>query len=179
MQSLGWPEFWSEFFSDYGLSFLLQGQKHWGRGRRMSIDAIKTFISCYSLSPGSNRTPPDPGTDFKPREGFRRVFEGAFKNTSKTFKTFQKPFRDPFRDPFKNSSEILLGSGGSVAGMKVLILQANRYKLSHHRDNLVLQTLLPLTAFKKRPEPQICPKFVPAIVSWVPSQGVENLSKFI
>ena len=31
-------EFWSEFCSDHGLSFLARGQKHWGRGRRVSID---------------------------------------------------------------------------------------------------------------------------------------------
>ena len=30
--------FSSKFFSDHRLSFLQGGQKHWGRGRRMSID---------------------------------------------------------------------------------------------------------------------------------------------
>ena len=38
VQSLRWSGFWSEFFSDHGLSFLPRGQKHWGRGRRVSID---------------------------------------------------------------------------------------------------------------------------------------------
>ena len=33
--------FWSEFFSDHGLSFLPRGQKHWGRGRRMSVEKLK------------------------------------------------------------------------------------------------------------------------------------------
>ena len=42
IQSLGWSGFWSAFGSDHGLSFLPRGQKHWGRGRRMSIEE-KTF----------------------------------------------------------------------------------------------------------------------------------------
>ena len=38
MQSLGWSEFWSEFFSDHGLSLVPRSQKHWGRDRRMSVE---------------------------------------------------------------------------------------------------------------------------------------------
>ena len=41
MQSLAWSEFWSEFCSDHGLSFLLRSEKHWGRGRRMSSEVWK------------------------------------------------------------------------------------------------------------------------------------------
>ena len=42
---------------------------------------------------------------------------------------------------------------------------------------LPLRTLFPLTAFKKCPEPQICPKFVPTIVFRGSNQGDKNLSK--
>ena len=34
-------------------------------------------------------------------------------------------------------------------------------------------------SIQKRPEPQICPKFVPAIVFGGPSQGVKNLQKIV
>ena len=81
--------------------------------------------------------PPDPGTDFKaPRSlthhRFRHLLEGLSKGSWRRFegvwkgprltpsKTFQKTFRDPFRDPFWHPSVTLMGSRGSVAGMKVL-----------------------------------------------------------
>ena len=38
MQSLAWSEFWSEFCSDHGLSFVPRSEKHWGRGRRTSSE---------------------------------------------------------------------------------------------------------------------------------------------
>ena len=47
MQSLGW----SEFFSDHGLSFLPRGQKHWGRGRRMSIEVKQLQLQVKKASP--------------------------------------------------------------------------------------------------------------------------------
>ena len=47
LQSLGWSGFWSEFFSDRGLSFRPRGQKHRGRGRRMS-----SFSLIFCKKPG-------------------------------------------------------------------------------------------------------------------------------
>ena len=38
IQSLGWSDFWSEFGWNHGPSFVPRSQKHWGRGRRMSIE---------------------------------------------------------------------------------------------------------------------------------------------
>ena len=49
------------------------------------------------------------------------VLKGPRLTPSKTLlKPFKKPFGDPFKDPFRNPSETLLGSGGSVASMRVL-----------------------------------------------------------
>ena len=47
-------------------------------------------------------------------------------------------------------------------------------------EALASRNLFPLTAFKNaRPEPQICPKFVPAIVLGGSSRGVQNLKKIV
>ena len=62
VQSLGWSGFWSEFFLDHGLSFLPRGQKHWGRGRRLSLElyypsvivALKRTVREVAMQADSN-----------------------------------------------------------------------------------------------------------------------------
>ena len=41
IQSLGWSGFWSEFFSDHGLSFLPQGQKTLGYAGRHRFGSVR------------------------------------------------------------------------------------------------------------------------------------------
>ena len=76
------------------------------------------------------RGPPDPGTDFKApgsltHHRFWHLLEEVFEGFLKAFwrgleGSFGWPLQKPFRGPLQRLFQTLLGSGGSVAGMKVL-----------------------------------------------------------
>ena len=105
--------------------FLISDQRVWQREK-----AVKTFISCYRtpgpwnwlVSPGK----PNASSISTPFWRVLGVLKGFWRVLRLTdTRTLQKPFRDPFKnpsDPLRNPWGTLQGSGGSVAGMKVLTI---------------------------------------------------------
>ena len=88
------------------IHFLLQGPRPWN----------------WCFHPGK---PNASSTSTPSWKGSRRVLEGILKGffgwqVQGPFETPSKTLQRPLQRPFRNPSKALLGSGGSVAGMKVL-----------------------------------------------------------